>query len=100
MQNIKEELLRDISTSQEKLIALRIILNKKTGRDVVSLPVGFALEDFNNAMEELNFEYDDNNDDELISGFVWLTNNAWLERADYDGISWWEKRQRPQINVD
>jgi hypothetical protein len=48
-------------------------------------------------LNSLSFEYDHGYGIQEIEGTVWLKNNIWLERREYDGAEWWERKECPEI---
>lgn len=50
---------------------------------------------FLNSLKEIN--YNSGYGGQNLFGTVWLTNNHWLERGEYDGSEWWEYRECPTI---
>ena len=61
------------------------------------LKVGYNKEDYNKFLNELNFDYDSGFGGQRLFGKIWLTNNTWLSRGEYDGSEWWEYNILPEI---
>ena len=96
MINAKEELIQTIG--EIGVIAAAIDLgdepqNKKTFR----LKQNHSNADWLNFLNQLDFKYDDGYGGQELFGTVWLSDGTWLERGEYDGSEWWEKRMLPEI---
>ncbi len=61
------------------------------------LPINFTKEEYENFLNELDFEYDNSWGHWYIDGTVWLKNGRWIERREYDGSEWWKLVQAPNI---
>lgn len=42
-------------------------------------------------------QYDDGFGCQYWRGIILLSNNTWLERAEYDGSEWWEHNEAPTV---
>ena len=62
-----------------------------------SLKVGHTIEELMTFLETLNITYDNGYGGQNLFGTVWLTNNDWLTRDEYDGNEWWEYHTIPGI---
>lgn len=51
-------------------------------------------------MSALDIEYDNGYGGQELFGRVWLTNDAWLERGEYDGSEWWNVKTFPNIHKE
>lgn len=47
--------------------------------------------------EAMNFEYYSGFGAQNVYGTIWLTENRWMTRGEYDGSEWWELHKRPVI---
>jgi hypothetical protein len=45
----------------------------------------------------LDFEYDNGYGGQELYGTVWLVDETWLSRGEYDGSEWWEHNVLPVI---
>ena len=99
MRNAKEELLDNLKKAAKVKCAhiYRDIIEENNGNDIV-LKVGYTPEDFEKFLESLNFEYDQGYGVQELYGTVWLEDNTWLRRAEYDGSEWWEHYKLPEIS--
>ena len=89
--NAKEELLRstkgiEIICAEIKYIDLKIYLK-----------FGYTEEEFIKFLKLLDFNYDNGYGGQELYGKVWLGDNAWLERGEYDGSEWWSYKKLPEI---
>ena len=56
--------------------------------------------DYENFLNELDFDYDDGYGGQELYGTVWLSDGTWLSRGEYDGSEWWEHNVIPTIPVE
>jgi len=49
----------------------------------------------NDLLDFLNFEYDDGYGLQHLFGKILFKDKSWLERAEYDGLEWWEYLKAP-----
>lgn len=66
----------------------------------VSLKKGYSKEDFQSFIEKLDFTYDDGYGTQELFGTIWLENNHWLSRLEYDGSEYWQYNCCPKIPND
>lgn len=96
--NAKEELVRHIADNKIKsrIIAMRISreINWDEREDAVSYDAG---DDFEVAINHLDFEYDSGYGGQELYGTIWYEDGTWSERDEYDGSEWWEYRSCPEI---
>ena len=99
MKNAKEEFLNE--TKDEVVIAAEIscysMWNNGKDHKAVYLKQGYSQVEWEYFLNQLNFEYDDGYGTQQLHGTVWLADNAWLERGEYDGSEWWEYKQTPNL---
>tara|TARA_R110000823_G_scaffold201784_2_gene332678 strand:- start:6379 stop:6696 length:318 start_codon:yes stop_codon:yes gene_type:complete len=95
--NIKKELLKSIDNS--KVICAEIIIGSEYDdeRVFIRLRLNYSATEFDNFLKTLDCEYNDGYGEQKLYGVVWLDSNKWLERGEYDGSEWWEKREIPAI---
>jgi hypothetical protein len=51
-------------------------------------------------MSKLDFEYYAGYGGQELYGLVWLEDNTWCERGEYDGSEWWEHHKLPDIPAE
>lgn len=97
--NVAEE-LRNVLEDTDQVIALDLTYTDSDGntswrqiwrRDQSSL----SFEEF--LKNHLNLFYKNGYGSQQLFGEVWLDDNSWLERCEYDGSEWWEHRVRPPL---
>lgn len=104
--NAKEELKREIRDIDSKVFCAKIRLYVRfyllgdrffSKEKECTLKKGYSKKDFENFLEELNFEYYDGFGSQELFGTVWLKDGSWLERSEYDGSENWVLRTIPEI---
>lgn len=95
--NAKQELMRLKNIG--KIVCAYIYNEAYFGENKkeVFLKVGFSADDFEEFLQNLNFEYDSGYGGQELFGTIWLENNEWYERGEYDGSEWWEHHAYPKI---
>lgn len=111
MINAKKEFL-DITKGLEVLCAVVNVcgnegktywapLNSKPIKDKsLTLPVDYTQEEYQNFLNELNFKYDNSWGHQYINGTIWLKDERWIERLEYDGSENWRLVERPEIPTE
>ena len=98
--NAKEELERILKHRNDVSIACADIYTEEWGSDHQEthyvLKLNYDKEQYDSFMESLNFEYDSGYGGQKLFGIVWLDNNSWLSRGEYDGSEWWDWNQYPE----
>ena len=56
-------------------------------------------DEFEEFLNNLDFDYDSGYGTQMLSGIVWLESGIWLERGEYDGSEWWSVRHYPEIPI-
>lgn len=99
MANAKEELLRVLKANQTKMKCASITFGEELygNQKQFNLRVNYSEEELTAFLESLNFEYNEGYGGQELFGIVWLDNNDWLERGEYDGSEWWEYMGLPDI---
>ena len=92
MRNAKKELIEALGKNL-RIKAATIDCNNK----IYILKVGYSNQEFECFLKDLNFEYDSSYGSQHLYGTVWLENNSWLERGEYDGLEWWDLKELPLI---
>jgi len=102
--NVKDELITSIG--DRKVICASI--SHETSFPVslsgpprfFKLKVGYTDEEFAVFLNNLDFEYYSGFGGQELYGTVWLDNEAWLTRGEYDGSEWWDFNEYPQPTED
>lgn len=106
MRNAKQELLEAVKESKQNIVCAEIIYYGTTDYDHyvneedkqhITLNANHTEEEYHKFLNELNFEYYSGYGGQELFGTVWLSNNTWLERGEYDGSEWWEFKECPTI---
>lgn len=99
MQNAKEEFLQE--TKNETVVAAEISCYEMhfSGEDSKNfyLKSNYTQIEWEYFLNQLDFEYENGYGTQHLYGTVWLTDNAWLERGEYDGSEWWVYKQVPSL---
>ena len=66
----------------------------------ITLPVDYTGQEYIDFMDKLDFEYDNGYGGQELFGTVWLEDDTWLERWEYDGSEGWEHKKLPQIPAE
>lgn len=97
--NAKEELIQILK--EHNLTIKCAKLNHEDWRNDTNiniiLKVDYTEKDYVKFLDEMNFNYDSGFGGQRLFGEVWLTNNTWLSRGEYDGSEWWEYNVLPEI---
>ena len=92
MINAKEEFLR-VTLDKSKIKCVDITCGdcwfdselEEDPNVKIKLKVNYSEEDYNKFLKELDFEYDDGYGGQELFGIIWLEDNTWFERGEYDG---------------
>lgn len=96
MINAKEELQHEIYYKlQENVKVLCGYVEYKN--EEYLLPVNYTELDTKEFLNNLNFKYDDGYGIQELFGVIWITDDSWFERREYDGAEWWQHMTRPSI---
>lgn len=66
----------------------------------IKLPLNYSPEQYEEFLSALDIEYDNGFGGQQLFGRVWLTNDVWLERGEYDGSEWWNVKKLPNIHAE
>lgn len=106
MENAKKEFLTAVQELDDVLCA-KIVYKDLSDFESHScdkkliLKVGHTEKEMEAFLNELDFEYDSGYSIQYLFGTIWLkSNEAWLERGEYDGSEWWEYKERPEITKE
>jgi len=101
--NAKEELLRYVVNDGKKIKCATIAHGLwgflKIAKEIV-LKVGYSQEDYEKFLESLDFEYNSGYGGQELFGTIWMENNCWYTRGEYDGSEWWEFHSYPSISQE
>jgi hypothetical protein len=61
------------------------------------LKVGYTEEEYNKFLNGLDFEYDNGYGHQILHGTIWMDDNTWVDRGEYDGSEWWKWNFLPDI---
>lgn len=61
------------------------------------LKVNHTEEEFQSFLNSLNFDYYSGFGGQELFGTIWLTDDTWCTRGEYDGSEWWVHNQLPEI---
>jgi hypothetical protein len=97
--NAKEELQKSVGKHTIRCCEIKREFwdGNKTITIEYILKDNYTQEEKKEFLESLNFEYDDGCGYQEIFGVVWLNDFAWMRRAEYDGVEWWEIFKLPSI---
>jgi hypothetical protein len=59
-------------------------------RRTVTLAIGFSYDEFIQAVDNLDFEYDCGYGGQELFGYVWYKDGTWTDRYEYDGAECWQ----------
>ena len=62
----------------------------------VILPLNYTEEQLNEFYKKLDFNYDSGYGGQELFGNVWLEDDTWLSRGEYDGSEWWDYKKMPK----
>ena len=93
--NAKVELLEELKDLGKEIKCARI--ETREGSIRYDLPTNYTEMQKEEFLRRIDFEYDDGYGEQIIFGYVWLTDGTWLERDEYDGKEWWAHKECPTI---
>lgn len=107
MINAKDELLEALNwheISINEIVAAEVVYDGNCDddgnylpSDVYRLPAGWVQADLDVFLDNLDFDYNAGFGAQEVYGTVWLTDNRWLDRGEYDGSEWWELMKYPEL---
>jgi hypothetical protein len=108
MINAKDELLHSFSNftdlakavAKDEIKCASIVYGRSYyGDDLkkIDLKVDYSEQDFESFLNQLDFEYDNGYGGQELEGIVWLRDETWLSRGEYDGSEWWNHNRVPAI---
>jgi hypothetical protein len=69
-------------------------------RSKVLLKINYSERDYNDFIKSLDFEYDNGVGGQVVFGLIWLEDDTWLSRGEYDGSEWWDHNILPTIPIE
>jgi hypothetical protein len=63
----------------------------------VNLPCNYTKEQYEEFLNQLDFNYDSGFGGQYLFGKIWFENGTWADRGEYDGSEWWQHHERPEI---
>jgi len=101
--NAKEELLDVLNcpaASGIKCAYIEYEAGWDEPRTIITLKVDHNQEDLEQFLDKLDFNYDSGFGSQQLFGVVWLEDDTWLSRGEYDGSEWWKHNKLPKIPKD
>lgn len=78
-----------------------IVVRSYGGEEHASLlNVDHYVENVNEFLQYLDFEYDDGFGGQELEGVLWFSDDTWATRGEYDGSEWWEYHKLPEIPTE
>lgn len=89
MRNLLQETIGKSSIEEfaKKIVWARI--------NCTELPPNHSPQEAIDFLKSLNFDYDNGWGAQHVYGTIMLNDSTWMERAEYDGSEWWERRTIP-----
>jgi len=102
MENARTELLEALENKAELKCAKITFGYYYTSeeRPTYRLKVGYSKDELEAFLDSLNFEYYSGYGGQELFGTLWLKDETWLSRGEYDGSEWWEHNSLPEIPTD
>ena len=99
--NAKQELLSKLDETFLSIKCASIRIERTYGvTKQIRLPLDYSPEQYEEFLSALDIEYNNGFGGQQLFGRVWLTNDAWLERGEYDGSEWWNVKKLPNIHEE
>ena len=98
MENAKLELLRVIKNSAR--IKCASICYGEINVSQKILKLNYSEQEYNKFLNSLDFNYNNGFGLQELDGLVWLEDNTWLSRGEYDGSEWWIHNVIPDIPIE
>ena len=94
--NAKQEFLKTIE--KHKLICCTISISHDWYNSTVfNLKPGYTPEEYDEFVNNLNFEYDNGYGTQELYGTIWCEDGVWFDRHEYDGSECWDGHKYPSI---
>ena len=78
----------------------RVVWNNKGTKKIIELRIDYSEKEYQQFLKELEFEFDDTftqSTGDMSTSIIFLKDNAWLDRKEYDGTTDWELNKLPEI---
>lgn len=101
--NAKEELieiLKDKARVKCAIIKHGSMWGRDENKSTFTLKCNYSGGEYEEFLSKLDFLYDSGYGGQELDGTVWLEDNTWLERGEYDGSEWWNHKVLPEIPED
>jgi hypothetical protein len=102
--NAKEEFLSSIGSRPVKCVTITYAPcslwedEERPQSKSINLKVGYNETDWENFLQELDFDYDSGYGGQELYGIIWFSaSHQWMTRGEYDGSEWWETHRIPEI---
>ena len=104
MTNAKEELLNLLEGRAKVKCAIIIKGYQYSSEEPrclnFELKVNHTEKEFQAFLESLDFNYDSGYGSQELFGIIWLEDDTWCTRGEYDGSEWWEHNCLPEIPTE
>jgi hypothetical protein len=100
MSNAKKELLEAVKDTAKIKCASITYEGWKNEVSKKVLKLNHTNDEYNEFLNSLDFEYDSGYGGQELYGTVWLEDDTWLSRGEYDGSEWWEHNVLPTISAE
>jgi hypothetical protein len=99
--NAKQELLSKLDETFLSIKCAAIDIEISYGvMKQIRLPLNYSPEQYAEFLSALDVEYSSGYGSQELFGRVWLTQDVWLERHEYDGSEWWTVKKLPPIHKE
>ena len=99
--NAKQELLSKLDETFLSIKCAAIDIEISYGvMKQIRLPLNYSPEQYEEFLSALDVEYSSGYGSQELFGRVWLTQDVWLERHEYDGSEWWTVKKLPPIHKE
>ena len=97
MTNAKTEFLEELKEQENRKLLCAKIGHETSVLNII-LKKRYTKKDFDEFLQELDFEYDSGYGDQEVFGIIWFDDGTWCERYEYDGSEHWEHKECPDWN--
>jgi hypothetical protein len=94
--NAKQEFIQAIQGNNVLCVLVRFGTYHFVKKSVV-LTTGYTKEEYNQFLDDIDFEYDSGYGSQHLYGTIWFCDGTWCSRGEYDGSEWWEYNECPEI---
>lgn len=101
MINAKEELL-GLLKGKARIKCAYITYGDEGDKDIeyFILKIEYTKDELNDFLDSLNFNYDNGYGGQELFGTIWLEDDTWCTREEYDGSEWWRHNKIPLIPME